>query len=98
MVGSEADPAIISQRVEGAAHTCYLRKAPLKQATPLTVPLVKRLEGFVLEGNDIYAVIAGFAPLLPLLCSPMVRCSQGWWSFDRLPREPVSGRGLDVRA
>ncbi|OLP82500.1 hypothetical protein AK812_SmicGene36841 [Symbiodinium microadriaticum] len=61
MVGSEADPAIVSQRVEGAAHTCYLRKAPLKQATPLTVPLVQRLEDIVLEGNDVYAVIAGFA-------------------------------------
>ena len=61
MVGSEADPAIVSQRVEGAAHSCYLRKAPLKQATPLTVPLVQRLEDIVLEGNDVHAVIAGFA-------------------------------------
>ena len=61
MTGSNASPDIISQRIEGAAHSCYLKKAPLKQAPPLKVPMVMRLETVVIEGPDLHATIAGFA-------------------------------------
>ncbi|CAE7253322.1 unnamed protein product [Symbiodinium sp. CCMP2592] len=61
MTGSNAVPDIISQRIEGAAHSCYLKKAPLRQAPPLKVPIVMRMEVIVFEGSDLHATIAGFA-------------------------------------
>ena len=59
--GSASEDNIISQTVEGAAHTCYLQKRPLKQAPPYPVAAVKKLESVVLSGTDLHAVISGFA-------------------------------------
>ncbi|CAE7834934.1 unnamed protein product [Symbiodinium sp. CCMP2592] len=58
--GSASEDNIVSQRVEGAAHTCYLKKRPLKQAPPYKVLQVRKLEAIVFAGSDLHAVICGF--------------------------------------
>ena len=60
MTGGASEDNIVSQRVEGAAHSCYLRKRPLRQAPPYRVKTVRRLEEVVLSGSDLHAVIGGF--------------------------------------
>ena len=67
---------VVSARVKGAAYNMYILKRPLKQALPLTVEEVRRLELVALEGPNHHDQVAAGFMLFCILSSARVADAQ----------------------